>query len=159
MSSCTPAGNDFTLDRESAIHVRLFIAARYAYIGMKAISCQLAVGAFTFAWPGEYPAGQADMAHALGHTRGIIAPIDEEKWVKAFRIVAERAERHGVDVALSMMPWNYTNTTGNLRRLVEKTGSRRLKVMWDRRTTGTAARRTWRHRALRTCARTCTDCT
>ncbi len=89
-----------------------------------------AVGAFTFAWPGEYTAGKPTWPMRWATRGGIIAPVDEEKWVKAFRIVAERAERHGVDVALAMMPWNYTNTTGNFRRLVEKTGSRRLKVMW-----------------------------
>jgi sugar phosphate isomerase/epimerase len=40
------------------------------------------------------------------------------------------AERYKVDVALSMMPWNYTNTTGNFRRVVQRIGSKRLKVMW-----------------------------
>ena len=30
----------------------------------------------------------------------------------------------------SMMPWNYTNTTGNFRRLAERLGSDRIKVMW-----------------------------
>jgi len=89
-----------------------------------------AVGAFTFAWPGEYNAGKPTWPMRWATRGGIIAAADEEKWVKAFRIVAERAERYGVDVALSMMPWNYTNTTGNFRRLVERTGSRRLKVMW-----------------------------
>ena len=53
-----------------------------------------------------------------------------EKLVKAFTLVAEEAERYQVDVALSMMPWNYTNTTGNFRSLVERVGSRRLTVMW-----------------------------
>lgn len=42
MSSWAPAGNDFTLDRESAIHVRLFSAALYACLAMKASFCQLA---------------------------------------------------------------------------------------------------------------------
>ena len=35
-----------------------------------------------------------------------------------------------MDVALGMMPWNYTNTTGNFRRVAERVGSRRIKVMW-----------------------------
>lgn len=89
-----------------------------------------AVGAFTFAWPGEYTAGKPTWPMRWATRGGIVAPVDEEKWVKAFTIVAERAERLAVDVALSMMPWNYTNTTGNFRRLVERTGSKRLKVMW-----------------------------
>jgi len=89
-----------------------------------------AVGAFTFAWPGEYNASKPTWPMRWATRGGIIAKVDEDKWVKAFRIVAERAERHGVDVALSMMPWNYTNTTSNFRQLVEKTGSKRLKVMW-----------------------------
>jgi|GEM_PF-866202 len=89
-----------------------------------------AVGAFTFAWPGEYSAGKPTWPMRWATRGGIIAPVDEQKWVRAFSMVAERAERFGVDVALSMMPWNYTNTTGNFRRLVEKVKSRRLKVMW-----------------------------
>ena len=35
-----------------------------------------------------------------------------------------------VDVALSRMRWNYTDTTGNFRRLTEGLGSRRIRVMW-----------------------------
>lgn len=89
-----------------------------------------AAGAFTFAWPGEYSAGKPTWPMRWATRGGIIAAVDEEKWVTAFSIVGERAERLGVDVALSMMPWNYTNTTSNFRRLVEKVGSRRLKVMW-----------------------------
>ena len=29
-----------------------------------------------------------------------------------------------------MICWNYTNTTGNFRRLVDQLGSKRIKVMW-----------------------------
>ena len=29
-----------------------------------------------------------------------------------------------------MMPWNYTNTTGNFHQLTEQVGSQRIKVMW-----------------------------
>ena len=89
-----------------------------------------AVGAFTFAWPGEYSAGKPTWPMRWMTRGGIIAENEMEKLVKAFSIVAEQAERYKVDVALSMMPWNYTNTTGNFRRVCERVGSRRLKVMW-----------------------------
>jgi sugar phosphate isomerase/epimerase len=89
-----------------------------------------AVGCFTFAWPGEYSAGKPTWPMRWATQGGLIADVDVDKWVRAFALVVERAERHDVDVALSQMPWNYTNTTANFRRLVEKVGSRRLKVMW-----------------------------
>ncbi len=89
-----------------------------------------AVGAFTFAWPGEYSAGKPTWPMRWLTRGGYIADVDMEKLVKAFTLVADEAERYGVDVALSMMPWNYTNTTGNFRRVVERVGSKRLKVMW-----------------------------
>ncbi|MBI3682676.1 MAG: sugar phosphate isomerase/epimerase [Acidobacteria bacterium] len=89
-----------------------------------------AVGAFTFAWPGEYSAGKPTWPMRWMTRGGVMSAAEVEKWLKAFGLVAEQAERLGVDVALSMMPWNYTNTTGNFRRLVEKLGSRRMKVMW-----------------------------
>ena len=89
-----------------------------------------AVGSFTFAWPGEYTAGKPTWPMRWLTRGGHIADVDMEKLVKAFSMVAEEAERYEVDVALSMMPWNYTNTTGNFRRLVERVGSKRIKVMW-----------------------------
>ena len=89
-----------------------------------------AVGAFTFAWPGEYSSGKPTWPMRWLTRGGVIAEVDMEKLVKAFTLVAEAAERYQVDVALSMMPWNYTNTTGNFRRVVEAVGSSRLKVMW-----------------------------
>ena len=89
-----------------------------------------AVGSFSFAWPGEYSAGKPTWGMRWLTRGGYIAEVDMKKWVAAFSLVAEEAEKHEVDVALSMMPWNYTNTTGNFRRLVEAVGSRRLKVMW-----------------------------
>ena len=89
-----------------------------------------AVGAFTFAWPGEYSSGKPTWPMRWLTRGGVIAEVDMEKLVKAFTLVAEEAERYQVDVALSMMPWNYTNTTGNFRSLVERVGSRRLTVMW-----------------------------
>ena len=61
---------------------------------------------------------------------GVIAEVDMEKLVKVFSLVLDRAEEYDVDVVLSMMPWNYTNTTGNFRLLAERLNSRRIKVMW-----------------------------
>jgi len=95
-----------------------------SHIGVKT------VGAFTFAWPGEYTAGKPTWPMRWQTRGGIIADVDMEKLTKAFSMVAEQAERYNIDVALSMMPWNYTNTTGNFRRVVERVGSKRLKVMW-----------------------------
>ena len=89
-----------------------------------------AVNAFTFAWPGEYTAQKPTWPMRWLTRGGHIAPVDMDKLVKAFSLVAQKAEDYGVDVALSMMCWNYTNTTGNFRRVVEAVGSRRLKVMW-----------------------------
>ncbi len=89
-----------------------------------------AVGTFTFAWPGEYTAGKPTWPMRWLTRGGFIAEVDMEKLIRAFSLILEQAERHGVDVALSMMPWNYTNTTGNFRRLAEALGSRRIKVMW-----------------------------
>ena len=89
-----------------------------------------AVGSFTFAWPGEYSAGKPTWPMRWLTRGGYIADVDMAKLVAAFTVVADAAEKHEVDVALSMMPWNYTNTTGNFRRVIEAVGSRRLKVMW-----------------------------
>ncbi len=89
-----------------------------------------AVNIFTFAWPGEYSAGKPTWPMRWRTRGGVIADIDMEKLVKAFSMVAEEAEQYDVDVAFSMMPWNYTNTTGNFRRVAEAVGSKRLKVMW-----------------------------
>lgn len=89
-----------------------------------------AVGAFTFAWPGEYSAGKPTWPMRWLTRGGYIADVDMDKLVTAFSLALDEAERYGVDVALSMMPWNYTNTTGNFRRLAERLNSKRLKVMW-----------------------------
>jgi sugar phosphate isomerase/epimerase len=88
------------------------------------------VGSFTFAWPGEYTAGKPTWPMRWMTRGGVISELDADKWLKAFSLVVEQAEKYDVDVALSMMPWNYTNTTGNFRSLVERLGSRRIKVMW-----------------------------
>ena len=79
-----------------------------------------AVNTFTFAWPGEYSAGKPTWPMRWLTRGGVIADVDMEKLVKAFSLMVEHAERHQVDIALGMMPWNYTNTTGNFRRVVEQ---------------------------------------
>ncbi len=89
-----------------------------------------AVGSFSFAWPGEYSAGKPTWPMRWATRGGIISDNEFDKLVKAFSMALERAERAGIDIALAMMPWNYTNTTGNFRRLAERLGSKRLKVMW-----------------------------
>ena len=89
-----------------------------------------AVSTFTFAWPGEYTAGRPTWPMRWLTRGGVIADIDMEKLVKAISLMADRAEQYGVDLALSQMPWNYTNTTGNFRRIAEAVGSSRIKVMW-----------------------------
>ena len=97
------------------------------------LAAHLGVGAvctFTFAWPGEYGAGKPTWPMRWLTRGGVIAEVDMEKLHKAFSLVAEQAEHYDVDVSLSMMPWNYTNTTGNFRRVAERVGSPRLKVMW-----------------------------
>jgi len=88
------------------------------------------VGTFSFAWPGEYSAGKPTWPMRWATHGGIISDLEFEKLVRVFSLVMDRAEREDVDVAVSMMPWNYTNTTKNFRRLADKLGSKRLKVMW-----------------------------
>ena len=97
------------------------------------LAAHLGVGAvctFTFAWPGEYTAGKPTWPMRWLTRGGVISDGDMEKLVKAFSLVLEQAERYAVDVAVSMMPWNYTNTTSNFRRLAERLGSPRLKALW-----------------------------
>ena len=89
-----------------------------------------AVNAFTFAWPGEYSAAKPTWPMRWLTRGGYIADAEMEKLVRAFTLALDQAEKYGVDLALSMMPWNYTNTTGNFRRLAEALNSPRLKVMW-----------------------------
>ena len=89
-----------------------------------------AVSIFSFAWPGEYTAGKPTWPMRWMTRGGIISEQDMEKLVEAFSMLVEEAERYEVDLALGMMPWNFTNTTGNFRRIAEAVGSKRLKVMW-----------------------------
>ena len=95
-----------------------------AHLGIKTVNT------FTFAWPGEYGAGKPTWPMRWLTRGGVIADVDMEKLLKAFSLVVQQAEHYDVDVSLSMMPWNYTNTTGNFRQLAERLSSPRLKVMW-----------------------------
>ena len=88
------------------------------------------VSAYSFAWPGEYTAGKPTWPMRWLTRGGFVADVEMEKLVRAFSLVVEQAEKHDVDVSVSMMPWNYTNTTGNFRRLAERLRSDRIKVMW-----------------------------
>jgi len=97
------------------------------------IAARLGVGAacsYGFAWPGEYTAGKPTWPMRWATRGGLIADVDMDKLIRAFTLVLEEAERLRVDLVLTMMPWNYTNTTGNFRRLAERLGSPRVKVMW-----------------------------
>ena len=88
------------------------------------------VNAFSFAWPGEYTAGKPTWPMRWLTRGGIISDGEMDKLIKAFSMVEVEAEHYNIDVALSMMCWNYTNTTGNFRRLVDQLGSKRIKEMW-----------------------------
>lgn len=94
-----------------------------AYLGVPAVNV------FSFLWPGEL-AGKQTWPMRWMTRGGIISDLDMDKLVKAFSLIMEQGERHNVDVAVSMMCWNYTNTTGNFRRVAERVGSPRMKVMW-----------------------------
>ena len=85
---------------------------------------------YTFAWPGEYSAQKPTWPMRWLTRGGVIADVDMEKLVKAFSLVAEQAEKHDIDVALGNLPWHYTNTTRHCRELVERVGSKRIKIMW-----------------------------
>ena len=78
-----------------------------------------AVSVYSFAWPGEYTAGKPTWPMRWLTRGGVISDGEMEKLVQAYTLMVEQAERHQVDLVLSMMPWNYTNTTGNFRRLAE----------------------------------------
>jgi L-ribulose-5-phosphate 3-epimerase UlaE len=53
-----------------------------------------------------------------------------EKLVKALSLALDEAEKHDVDLVLAQMCWNYNNTTTNFRRIAERVGSPRLKLLW-----------------------------
>ena len=91
---------------------------------------------FTFAWPGEYtPGGPQGRVSPTWPMRwatrgGIIGRSEMDKLEKAFTLMLEQAERYDVNLVLMQMPWNYTNTTGNFRRIAERLDSPRIRVMW-----------------------------
>ncbi len=91
---------------------------------------------FTFAWPGEYTTGSPKSTGSPTWpmrwiTRGgIISRNEMDKLEKAFSLMIEEAERYDVNLVLMQMPWNYTNTTKNFRRIVERLSSPRIRVMW-----------------------------
>jgi len=88
------------------------------------------VASYTFAWPGEYTAEKPTWPMRWATRGGIISDVEMSKLARAFTLVAEQADKYDVNVSLAMMPWNYTNTTGHLRDVLERVGSERLKVMW-----------------------------
>jgi sugar phosphate isomerase/epimerase len=94
------------------------------------------VCAFTFAWPGEYTAGgprgrgSPTWPMRWATRGGIIGSTDMDKLEKGFTLMLEQAERYDVNLVLMQMPWNYTNTTGNFRRIAERLASPRIRVMW-----------------------------
>lgn len=86
-----------------------------------------------FAWPGEFQRERRvsptwPQRYATGG--GIIPLAELDKLAKAFTIVAELADRHDINVAISVHPWEYANTSRNYCRIVERVGSPRLKAKW-----------------------------
>ena len=69
---------------------------------------------YGFAWPGEYSAAKPTWPMRWLTRGGVISDGDMDRLVAAFTPVLEEAERHDVNVALAQMPWNYSNTTGQL---------------------------------------------
>ena len=84
-----------------------------------------------FAWPGEYEGSRRvspTWSQRYAGGGGAILPAELEKLARAFGTVADLAERHNVDVAIGMMPWNYTNTSRNFVRIMKRVGSPRLRA-------------------------------
>lgn len=86
-----------------------------------------------FAWPGEYQNGKKvsptwRQRYATGG--GQIPEQELEKLAKAFGIVADLADGEGIDIAIGMMPWNYTSCSRNFRQIMERVDSPRLKCKW-----------------------------
>ena len=110
-----------------------FRADMRAMIRSMEIANRLGVGAvsvYSFAWPGEYIADKPTWPMRWATRGGIISDGEMDKLAKAYSMMVEQAEKHDIDLVLSMMPWNYTNTTGNFRRVAERVGSDRIKAMW-----------------------------
>ena len=87
----------------------------------------------TFAWPGEFhkftrPSPTWSKRYATGG--GHIPPAELEKIVAAFRIVADLADEHDIDICLSVHPWEYVNTSRHYVEVVEQIDSPRFKAKW-----------------------------
>ena len=121
MDADSPAANESYREDLDALVRSMEIAKR---VGVDSVS------AYSFAWPGEYSAGKPTWPMRWMTRGGIISDGDMDKLVAAFTPAVDAAESHGVDLVLSMMPWNYTNTTAHFRQIAERIGSKRLKVMW-----------------------------
>ena len=61
---------------------------------------------------------------------GIISRNEMNKLEKTFSLMIEEAERYDVNLVQMQMPWNYTNTRRNFRRIAERLSSPRIRVMW-----------------------------
>ena len=85
---------------------------------------------YSFAWPGEYSAGKPTWPMRWLTRGGVIANIDMEKLLKVFSLVIEQAEKYDINIVLGNLPWHYTNTTSHCRQLIEKLGSKRIRIMW-----------------------------
>lgn len=133
------AGNPFKelhltdLDSETMSESPLFRKEFDEMVRAMEIASRLDVGSIlvsTFAWPGEYSADKPTWPMRWLTRGGVIADVDIEKLVRAFNLMITEAEKHDVDLILSMMPWNYTNTSNNFRAIAERLDSDRIKVMW-----------------------------
>ena len=56
--------------------------------------------------------------------------MTKDKLVKAWSIVADLAEHPAMDIAIGMMPWNYTNTCRNFLQVLGHVDSGRLRCCW-----------------------------
>ena len=86
-----------------------------------------------FAWPGEFrtrtrPSPTWSKRYAAGG--GVIPSAELEKIGAAFRIVAELADEHDIDIALSVHPWEYVNTSRHYVEIVKQVDSPRFKAKW-----------------------------
>ena len=133
------AGNPFKqvhltdLDTETMPESPLFRKEFDDMVRSMEIAARLDVGSIlvgSFAWPGEYSADKPTWPMRWLTRGGVIADVDMDKLVRAFKLMIQQADKYDVDLVLSMMPWNYTNTSNNFRALAERLGSDRIKVMW-----------------------------
>lgn len=110
-----------------------FRADMRAVIRSMEIANRLGVGAvsvYSFAWPGEYTADKPTWPMRWATRGGIISDGEMDKLARAYSMMVAEAEKRDIDLVLSMMPWNYTNTTSNFCRVAERVGSDRIKAMW-----------------------------